>query len=68
MPLKSARLAAGLTQKRLADLAGINIRQIQKLEAGEILIENLSAKNFMALADALGLDPHELLGPPDKKD
>lgn len=61
MDIKTARQAGGLTQKRLADLAGINIRQIQKLEAGEILIENLSAKNFMALADVLGLDPHELL-------
>lgn len=55
------RVQAGLTQQRLADLAGINIRQVQKIENGETLAANTTAKNLLALADALGIDPHKLL-------
>ena len=55
------RIKAGLTQKRLADLAGLNIRQVQKIENGETLAGNTTAKNLLALADALGIDPHKLL-------
>ena len=59
--IKSRRLAAGVTQRELADAAGINIRQLQKIEAGEISLCNLSAKNLIALSDALKIDPHDLL-------
>jgi DNA-binding Xre family transcriptional regulator len=59
--LKDFRLAAGLTQKQLADASGQNLRQIQKLESGEAKIENITAKNLLAIADALNVDPHELL-------
>lgn len=59
--LKEARVAAGLTQQKLADAAGINIRLVQKVEGGESKAENLTAKNLMALADALGVDPHDLI-------
>lgn len=59
--LKELRQAAHLTQKALAEEAGMNISQIQKLESGEIAIANITAKNFLALADALGVDPHTLL-------
>ena len=55
------RIKAGLTQKRLAELAGLNIRQVQKIENGETLAGNTTAKNLLALADALGIDPHKLL-------
>ena len=55
------RIQAGLTQKRLADLAGINIRQVQKIENGETLAANTTAKNLLSLADALGIEPHKLL-------
>ena len=58
--LRVARNAAGLTQKELADKAGINIRQVQKLESGEILAGNLSARNLLSIADALGVDPRDL--------
>lgn len=63
--IKSLRRAAGLTQKALADKAGLHITQIQKLESGASQIANLRATNFIALADALGTDPHDLLN--DKK-
>lgn len=60
-PLTYYRIQAGLTQRQLADLAGINIRQVQKIENGETLAANTTAKNLLALADALGVDPHALL-------
>lgn len=60
-PIKQLRIESGLTQQQLADIVGINISQIQKLESGERKIENVTAKNFMAIADALGVDPKELL-------
>lgn len=59
--LKSLRLACGLTQKQLADGAGINIRQIQKMESGEYALENITLKNAISIADFLEVDPHELL-------
>lgn len=59
--VKDARLSKGLTQKSLAQVAGINIRQIQKIEAGEIDIGNVTLRNAIALADALHTDVRELL-------
>lgn len=59
--LKEMRKAAGLTQTQLASAAGINIRQIQKLEAGEIRLGNLTLANAAKLADALGISMEALL-------
>lgn len=59
--LKKARLDAGLTQKELAEKAGVHINQIQRFEKGERRMASAEAKTFMAIADALGLDPHCLL-------
>lgn len=59
--VKEARTAAGLTQQQLADAAGVNIRLVQKVEGGDAKAENLTAKNLLALADALGVDPRDLL-------
>ena len=61
MTIRAARQAAGLTQKQLSEASGINIRQIQKVESGEIDAGNLTARNLLALADALGVDPHNLI-------
>ncbi len=61
MTIRAARQAAGLTQQQLADKSGVNIRQIQRVESGSSSAENLTAKNFLALADALGVDPHDLI-------
>lgn len=47
----------GLTQKALAEKAGINVRLLQKLELGEINIENITAKNLLSIADALDVEP-----------
>lgn len=59
--LREARIAAHLTQKQLADAAGVNIRLVQKIEGGEAKAENITAKNLLALADALGVDPRALI-------
>ncbi|WP_243276737.1 helix-turn-helix domain-containing protein [Flavonifractor plautii] len=55
------RVKAGLTQKQLAERSGVNIRQIQRVELGESEAGNLTAKNLLALADVLEIDPHKLI-------
>lgn len=55
------RLKAGLTQAQLSKASGVNIRQIQRVELGEAESGNLSAKNIIALADALGVDVRALV-------
>ncbi len=59
--LLTLRINAGLTQKELATRCGMNIRQIQKIESGEIKLQNTILKNAVALADALGVEIKELL-------
>lgn len=61
IPLVEARCAAGLTQKELSDASGVNIRQIQRVELGEAQAGNLTAKNLLAIADALDVPPKELI-------
>lgn len=59
--LKSARMAASLTQQQLADASGVNIRQIRRVELGTSEAGNMSARNLLAIADILGVDPRELI-------
>lgn len=59
--LKARRQDLGLSQKALAAAAGINLRQLQKMEAGEISLQNITLKNALALADALGVDVRDLI-------
>lgn len=61
IPLRDARIAAGLTQQQLANLSGVNVRQIQRVELGEAEAGNLTAKNLLSIADALGVDPRGLI-------
>ena len=61
MTITDARKSAGLTQRQLSELSGVNIRQIQRVESGASQASNLTAKNLIAIADALGVDPHELI-------
>lgn len=61
MTIKEARIAAGMTQKELAEAAGMHPRAIQKLESGEYKPENTTARNLVSIADALGVDPHCLI-------
>lgn len=61
IPLRAARIASGLTQQQLANLSGVNVRQIQRVELGEAEAGNLTAKNLLSIADVLHVDPRELV-------
>lgn len=56
-----SRRMAGMTQAQLAEASGVNIRQIQRVELGEAEAGNLTAKNLISVADALGVDAKFLL-------
>ena len=59
--LEWARLAAGMGQKELAENAGVNVRYIQNVELGKSEAGNMTARNLLALADALGVEPRSLI-------
>jgi DNA-binding XRE family transcriptional regulator len=59
--LEWSRRVAGLTQAQLAEASGVNIRQIQRVELGEAEAGNLTAKNLIAIADALDVDIRRLI-------
>lgn len=64
--IKAARHKAGMTQRRLSEKSGVNIRQIQKAESGETSTGSMAARNLIAIADALGVHPRELLEDADR--
>lgn len=51
--IKTYRKKQGLTQADLANRAELNIRQIQKIENGEVKTENITLKTMQAIAQAL---------------
>ena len=55
------RKSRGLTQTRLADEAQTIPRMIQKIEAGELLIERMTLRNAHKLARTLGVTMEDLL-------
>ena len=58
--IKEARLAAGMTQKQLAEAAGnLSARDISEAERG---LKELSDEQLAAIAGATGVDPKSLLG------
>lgn len=59
--LKAIRKEKGLSQKDLALASGVNVRQIQRVESGASEAGNLTAKNLLALADVLDVDPQLLI-------
>lgn len=59
--LEWARRMAGMTQAQLAEKSGVYIRQIQRVELGEAEAGNLTAKNLLSIADALGVDARDLI-------
>lgn len=61
MKLSAALQAAGMSQSELSRRSGVNLRLIQKMISGESKMGNIAAKNLIAIADALGVDPHTLL-------
>lgn len=59
--VKRLRKALGITQRELAEKTGINLRQIQKYESGEYDTGNMTLKNAIAFAEALGCNVKDLL-------
>lgn len=58
--LREIREKRGLTLKTLSEKSGLQIRAIQKIERGEVNIENITAKNLLALSEALKVAPQSL--------
>jgi transcriptional regulator with XRE-family HTH domain len=57
--VRSRREALGLSQERLAELAGLHRNYVGSLERGE---RNVALVNITKLAEALEVDPAELVG------
>lgn len=60
-PLLCLRFHRGMSQKQLADKSGVDLRRIQRIEAEEIRLPNITGNSLIALADALKVDPHILV-------
>jgi transcriptional regulator with XRE-family HTH domain len=58
--LKEERRRAGLTQRELAERAGVGINTIVRIETGGITEPRVST--LRKLAHALGMDTRDLLG------
>lgn len=55
------RRMRGLSQQQLSGITGINYRQIQRIELGISAMANVTLANAIALADALDVDPRDLM-------
>lgn len=64
MTIREHRKAQCLTLHQLSDLSGVSVTQIQAVETGQSSPGNMAAKNLLAIAAALKVDPYELLEPP----
>lgn len=60
--LKDYREKAGLSQKALSELAEVNIRQIQRYEADDSSLDNMTLKNAVLIARALNIKAEDLIG------
>ena len=58
--VRNARLGVGLTQAQLAELIGVDVRQLQNIEAAR---SGPSFDALAALAEALGMPASKLLEP-----
>ena len=56
--VKQARLAKGMTQQQVADRAAFKRPTVSYLEQGR---RNLTVGSLLSLADALGIDPCDLI-------
>jgi transcriptional regulator with XRE-family HTH domain len=59
--LKKWRTFQNMTQKELAEKAGISLRTLQDYEQGRKSINGAAALTVCKLADELGCEPFELL-------
>ena len=59
--LKEIRKLCGMTQRELAEKAGLNIRLIQKYESGECKVGNMASNTASCIAESLGITIEELI-------
>ena len=59
--LEWQRRMAQMSIKELSEKSGVNMRLIQNVELGSSDAGNMAAKNLLAIAAALDVDPKELL-------
>lgn len=59
--LGMARIAAGLSQIELSEKSGVNIRQIQRYESLSSDTGNMTLRNAIAIAKAIGCSVEDLL-------
>lgn len=62
--LRTYRQQAGLSQEKLAAKAGLDRTYVGGAERGE---RNVALINIVRLAEALGIEPGQLLGSPPEK-
>ena len=63
--LRCIRQSIGLSQEELADRAGLHRTYISSIERAK---RNVSLKNIFLLAEAMGVEPSDLLKPVEDKD
>ena len=59
--LKRIREQSGMTQKRLSEVSGVNLRMIQYYEQGAKNINTAEALTVLRIADALHCEVREIL-------
>lgn len=59
--LRHQREGLGMTQRQVADAAGILLRQYQRLESGERSMASTSLRIGLSVCDTLQLDPHRFV-------
>ena len=59
--LEWQRRMAKMSIKELAEKSGVNMRLIQNVELGSSDAGNMTAKNLLAIAATLDVDPKELI-------
>lgn len=50
-----------MTIKYLSETSGVSVRQIQSVERGERSIANMTVRNVLSLADAMGVEVSDLI-------
>lgn len=61
MPLKEARMRAGLSQNKLAEQSGVNASMIQYYEQGKKDINGAKLKTLLTLCDTLKCGLRDLI-------
>ncbi len=59
--LREARLKRGFSQQQVATLAGVHIRQYQRLEYGERSMGNINMRFGLAVCAILQINPYDLV-------